>query len=86
MAGEYTSIEPSSSLLDRIGSTYFVTHLLLFSKLYLCGLSNRAKKGLSLTGVKPEPGFLDQRSVRFFTNLDTVRAQLLFSKQSQSSQ
>ena len=41
-------------------------------KLFLCGLSSRSKKGLSLTGVKPETGFKDQRLVRYFPDLDTV--------------
>lgn len=41
-------------------------------KLFLCGLSSRAKKGLALTGVKTETGPRDQRLVRFFPDLDTV--------------
>ena len=41
-------------------------------KLFLCGLSSRSKKGLGLTGVKPEPGLRDLRQVRFFSDLDTV--------------
>lgn len=45
-------------------------------KLFLCGLSGRTKKGLSLTGVKPEPGPKDQRLVRFFPDLDSVRCRL----------
>jgi MFS superfamily sulfate permease-like transporter len=41
-------------------------------RLFLCGLSSRAKKGLALTGVKPETGLKEQRVVRFFSDLDTV--------------
>lgn len=41
-------------------------------KLFLCGLSSRSKKGLSLTGVKAETGVRDQRLVRFFADLDTA--------------
>ena len=41
-------------------------------KLFLCGLSARAKKGLALTGVKPGTGSKDLRLVRFFADLDVA--------------
>lgn len=41
-------------------------------KLYLCGLSSRMKRGLSLGGVKPGTGPRSKSSVRFFSDLDTA--------------
>ncbi|CAB9505434.1 solute carrier family 26 [Seminavis robusta] len=42
-------------------------------KVFLCGLSSRAKKGLGLTGVKPDTSIAkDERLVRFFSDLDTA--------------
>jgi CRP-like cAMP-binding protein len=41
-------------------------------KLYLCGLSHRARTGLALVGVKPSAGLRSDRLVRFFQDLDSA--------------
>jgi len=41
-------------------------------RLFLCGLSQRMKRGLELGGVKPEHGLRSKSSVRFFQNLDSA--------------
>jgi hypothetical protein len=40
------------------------------AKLFLCGLSDRMKRGLALGGVKQETGPRSRRVVRFFSDLD----------------
>lgn len=41
-------------------------------KLFLCGLSHRARRGLELGGVKPDRGQRSKKIVRFFVDLDTA--------------